>query len=229
MNYLLGLAERFERSRLWDLLQAELSQLDFGHAARPQELAQYALALVCDEYLRAYPTRYGELLDRLAVKPDEQIRAGDVGTLWATFEPMFCGWARQLEPTLDPADKGKVGRVLFSRGDILPWDDAAKGSKDKRSRQVDQAIDAVYQQGERDPSKVRKAVYWAATRARNDQQHQTPDSLAGHVRAPELMTDVVALVAIAVVRFRRWDSTGSDRGLSLPSLMALPQALLRRG
>ena len=229
LGYLLELAERFERSRLWDLLQAELSQLTFEHRARPQELAQYALALVCDEYLRAYPTRYGRLLDQLAVEPDETIRASKVGELWATFEPVFCGWARVIEPGLDPADKGKVGRILQAKGDILPWDDDAKGNKDKRRRAVDDAIDAVYQRNERDPTKVRTAVYWAATRARNDHAHNLPDSLAGHVRATELLADVVALIAIAVVRFRRWDSASVDRAdVSLPSLAALPQALLRR-
>ena len=228
LRHLLELAEQMERSRLWRTLVSEVPRLIHGHVARPQELAQYALALVCDEYVRAYPARYSELLDLLEVDPNEPVRAADTGRLWQMLEPVFHGWARSLDPNIAPSDKGKMGRTLHTHGGILPWDDEAKGGSIKRERAANDTIDAVYRYDENASEMVRKAVYWAATRARNDLAHQLPDSLKGRVRPDELMTDVVVLTAIAAVRFRLASAQAQGGQHSLPSIVAISRDLLSR-
>ena len=180
-----------------------------------------------DEYLRAFPLAYGELLELLVMEPNEVVRSADVGQLWAMLEPLFCGWALQLDASLDPKEKGKVGRTLNRFGDILPWDDDAKGSTEKRQRAVDNSIDAVYARAETEQEKARKAVYWAATRARNDQVHRSPDSLVGRVRPLDLIRDVAALAAVASLRFRLRIAADTKSQASVPSLAGLSQAAVR--
>ena len=178
--------------------------------------------MLLDEFLRALPDHYGELLDVLVIEPEEVMRAARVGRLWVLLEPHFRAWALHFDPTLDASDGAKVGQTLHRFGDILPWDDQVKGDKQKRERAQRAAIEAVYVRGEKDSDKPRKAAYWGATLARNDHKHGNPDSLVGQVRATELMVDVIALTAIASIRFRMRLAADKGTPATVPFLPGPP-------
>lgn len=217
---------RLRESRLWPQLAQDVARLRSERSKRDHEIARLAFTTLLDEYVRTFPRDYGELLELLTVEHGEIVRAGDVGTLWALLEPLFCGWARRFDPQLDIQDKGKVVRTLSRFGDILPWDDDSKGSKEKRRRQQDAAIDAVYLRGEEEAGVVRRGIFWASTRARNDQVHREPDHLAGRVRPMDLLTDVTALAASATLRFRMRLAEEAKSQASLPSVSGLSAALM---
>jgi len=221
LKHLLEVPARFRKSPLWSLLAKEVPRLPLRQSLREPQIAHYAFALLLDEFRRAFPLQNADLLELLAVEPGEVVVSRTVGELWMLLEPLFTSWACFLDKTLEPNEGVKVGQVLHRMGDILPWDDAAKGSTDQRTRAQDKAIDAVYSRGEHDGDKVRLAVYWAATRARNDHAHRLADSLIGHVRPRELLTDVAVLAAIAAIRFRMRLAEDTKSVASVPSLAGL--------
>lgn len=71
----------------------------------------------------------------------------------------------------------------------------------------------------------RKAA-WTATFARNDTVHGTIRSLAGRVSPMELMNDVVALSAVAAVRFRIRYAAESKSQASVPSIASTTLAAM---
>jgi len=226
LEHLFEIAARLETSRLWPELAKDVARLVPLRTLRPQEGARLGLATLLDEAFRALPASdYLDLLDGLALDPCEIVRARDCGRTWQSLEPLFVGWARQLDPEVKPEDKGLVIRTLSRCGDILPWDDDAKGSPEKRRKSQDAAIDAVYGSGGKEPGGVRRAIFWCATRARNDHAHQNADSLAGRVRPTDLLTDVVALAAQATLRFRARLAEDSRSQASVPSMRGLSALL----
>lgn len=219
-------AQRLERSRLSSLVAEAVKRLPLSHTVRLQETGRYALAILADEFLRALPDRYGELLEIQLVERHEIIKHDEVGRLWALLDPLFAGWARLLDPALDPRDKARIGKTLCLRGDILPWDTSAKGRPDARERAALRTIDAVYVDDHKDPEQARLAAYWAATIARNDAVHSTVRSLAGRVSPMELLNDVVALAALAAIRFRIRYAEESRSQASVPSISSAPLAAM---
>lgn len=199
MKALLDVAERVPRAKLWPPLLAEIERVSKKTTLRPVEAGLIAVATLLDEVYRTAPSRFEEFLDWVEISPDEVVGHDDVGHLWSELDPVFSTWARELDPAFGSKSRNEI--AVLSRYDILPWDESAKGDEVRRQKLIDERIDEL---GDPRcvPRDVRASVYWAATVARNDIAHRQPSSLRGRIKATELHSEVMALAALATLRFR---------------------------
>ncbi|MCC6624755.1 MAG: hypothetical protein IT385_26130 [Deltaproteobacteria bacterium] len=202
---LLEVAEHLPRSLPWSLVREAAERLSAPRALREPELARIALGSFLDEFLRAFPGRYGDLLNLVATEADAagSRRPHDrVGRVWQLCEGLFAGWARTLDPSLGPKEAHRIVKVLHQEAGMLPWHEAEAKSRSEREKLASRLIDAVYHDDTRDPEQVRQAIYWAATTARNDLAHEGPSKLKGRVPHADLMRDTIALMTLAAMRFK---------------------------
>lgn len=214
---------RLQASLLWSTLDREVRRLPLAGTQRVQEIGRIALATFLDEFRRAYPQRYHSILDLVTVETNEVIRHDEIGRLWKELEPLFKGWAQGLAPDVDLQDSVKVVQVLHAHGDILPYDDAKKARK-LRDKGADHVIDQVYGEGAREPELVRRAVYWAVTRARNDFAHSNTSGLLGRVAPLHLLRDCIALASIASIRFRLRQAENDRISATVPDVLCLDRS-----
>lgn len=218
-HHLLGLAQALEGRPLWPTVSNELHQLGPVSARRADQRPRLVLALVLDEFLRARPTGFPNLLDQLLPSPETPYTFAHCGSFENAYKAVFEGWAATLaQRRLDGA---AVPKQLNSFANIVPWDDQSGLDREARERQQDDAIDIAFQHAGASSTDIWRGIYWAAIRVRNDYIHHNGDSLHGRVRPTDLRLDMLLFHGLGALRFRAALARRDELGLTMPNIACI--------